>query len=181
MRRRFGLASRESQLLLIELEKRREDLIWNCSHPAWTKPQRVDIINMKCKGLYEMTEKAKKSIATKLKNDGEFSWKGFVDVKLSDTDKANYAAWDIEESDVWDGIATYCEAGIKIALSHNKQNASFNCAGTGQPASGNNSGYCVVAHAKDPYNAARVWLYKVSVMLPDQWNEYDSGDQDAFG
>lgn len=128
-----------------------------------------------------MAVKAKKAIAREPKSPGEFTWKGFVDVKLTDTDKANLAAWDVSDSDVWDGIAQYCEAGIKVAVSYNAKNASFTCAGTGQASSGENNGYCVVAYAKTPYDAARVWLFKVATMLPAVWCEYDVGDSDDIG
>lgn len=128
-----------------------------------------------------MAGKLKKQVAASAQNLPEFSWKGFVDVKLTEEHKAAYGAWDIQDSDVWDGIATYCEAGVKIALTYNSKNSSFTCSGTGQPASGANNGYCVNAYAKSPYEAARVWLFKVSAVLPDIWNTYTAPDTDSIG
>lgn len=178
---RYGLTNREAAELLILMEKERG--YWQQKR-LWFQNDKMRLMqsmNRNITEYYDMAIKVKNKIASKASKEQEFSWKGFVDVKLSDSDKANYSSWDIEDNDVWDGIATYCEAGVKIAISFNKQNASFNCAGTGQAASGDNNGYCVVAHAKSPYEAARVWLYKVSAILPPIWNEYDSGGQDDIG
>lgn len=179
--RRFGLLEDEAARLLIQMVERERAMSRVVPMFADNKPRQMQSINRFLEEIFEMAAKAKKAIASGKSATPEFSWKGFIDVKLSDADKGNYAAWDIADSDVWDGIATYCESGVKIALSYNAQNASFNCAGTGQPASGANNGYCVVAHAKTPYEAARVWLFKVSTMLPDVWNEYDAGDSDSIG
>jgi hypothetical protein len=178
---RYGLTNREAAGLLNALTAERNSWALKKLWFQDNKARFAQSLNRSFEEYYDMAEKAKRKIGQGTKVDSEFTWKGFVDVKLNDTHKANYAAWDIEDNDVWDGIATYCEAGVKIAISYNKQNASFNCAGTGQTAAGANSGYCVVAHAKSPYEAARVWLYKVSAILPNVWNEYDSGNEDDIG
>lgn len=128
-----------------------------------------------------MAGKAKKAVARGSVERQEFSWKGFIDVKLSDEDKGNLAAWDIDDSAVWDGIAQYCEGGIKIAISYNAGNQTFTCAGTGQPPSGANSGYCITAYARDPYTAARTWLFKVSTLVTPVWSDYEGRDADDVG
>lgn len=179
--RRFGLLDDEAARLLIEMLERHRAMTRIVPKFGDNKPRQMQSINRFCEEIFQMAAKAKNAMASKKRESTEFQWKGFVDVKLTDNDKANYAAWDIADSDVWDGIATYCEAGIKIALSYNTQNSSFNCAGTGQPSSGANNGYCVVAHAKSPYEAARVWLFKVSTLLPDVWSDYDAGNADDIG
>lgn len=178
---KYGLVSREAALILNAMQVERR--YWPVLFKSWGNNYAIQMasINRKLEEYYEMANKAKKAVASGQTTKGEFSWKGFIECKLSDTDKANYAAWDVADSDVWDGIAQYCEAGIKIAITYNAQNASFNCAGTGQPASGENNGYCVVAHAKTPYEAARVWLFKVATLLPPAWATYDAGHADDIG
>jgi hypothetical protein len=108
-------------------------------------------------------------------------WQGFVNVNLTVEQKEEYRAWDVEDSEVWDGIATYCAAGYKVALSFNKQNDKFSCTGTGQPETGDNSGYAVSAFANTPYEAARVWLFKVSVVLPERWKDHAADAPDDIG
>lgn len=179
--RRYGLLDSEARKALVRLQERHRAMAKVVPLFADNKQRQMASINRFSEEIFEMAEKAKAAIAREKSAPKEFVWKGFVDVKLSDTDKANYATWDIADDDVWDGIATYCEAGVKIAITYNKQNASFNCAGTGQQGAGENHGYCVVAHAKSPYEAARVWLYKVSALLGDIWSEYKSGKADDIG
>jgi len=179
--RKYGLVSKEVVSILNRMEFERKD--WGALFEYFGGKSLVQAYSMnRCfREYYEMAEKAKKGIARETRKAVEFSWKGFIDCKLTETDKANYAAWDVADSDVWDGIAQYCEAGIKISVTYNDKNASFSCAGTGQASSRENNGYCVVAYAKTPYEAARVWLFKVATLLPPVWSEYDSGEADSIG
>lgn len=131
--------------------------------------------------LYIVASKLKKAIASKPSARKEFEWKGFINVDLTSDQKEAYRAWDIQDSDVWDGIATYAQSGVKVQLSYNKQNDKFNCTGTGQPDAGDNSGYAVSAFGRTPYDAARVWLFKVSSVLPDVWTDYAGADGDDIG
>lgn len=178
---RFGLCDPATARLLVDMESERVSWAW--LFKGWGKNLQLQMasMNRKFEEYFEMAAKAKKNVASAPKSQGEFVWKGFVDVKLTEEHKASYAAWDIQDGDVWDGIATYCEAGVKIAITYNQKNASFTCSGTGQPTSGANSGYCVNAYAKSPYEAARVWLFKVSAVLSDDWSAYENPDDDGIG
>jgi hypothetical protein len=128
-----------------------------------------------------MATKLKAAIASKPKKQEEFVWKGFVNVNITADQKEAYKAWDVQDDDVWDGMAQYITAGYKVSLSYNKQNDKFNCTGTGQPESGVNSGYAVSAFANTPYEAVRVWLFKVATILPDDWSQHQNGDADDIG
>jgi len=130
---------------------------------------------------YLMAAKLKKELAKKPVKQAEFSWKGFINVNLNADQKEAYKAWDVQDDDVWDGLSQYIAAGYKVSLSFNKQNDKFNCTGTGQPESGVNSGYAVSAFANTPYEAARVWLFKVATILPDDWTQHQVGDADDIG
>lgn len=123
----------------------------------------------------------KKKLGVKQTVEKDFEWKGFINVNLTSDDKANYAAWDIHDQDVWEGLATYAQSGYKINLSFNRQNDKFNVTFTGQPVCGENSGYAVSGFANTPYDAARVSLFKISTMLPEIWSEYDSSSVDDIG
>lgn len=179
--KQYGLASSEARVWLRFMDDERKH--WAETFKFFSKKPLLELasINRKLEEYYVMAQKAKKAIASAPSRREDFAWKGFIDVKLSDSEKANLLAWDVADGDIWDGLARYCAAGIKISLSFNAKNDSFTCAGTGQPDAGPNHGYCVVAYAKTPYDAARVWLFKVATILPDSWSEYDSGDADAFG
>lgn len=127
------------------------------------------------------TKNLKAKLKVKQAKDEEFEWKGFINVNLTNEQKAQFAAWDIEDGDVWEGLATYAQYGYKINLSFNRQNDKFNITFTGQPVCGVNSGFAVSAFASSPYNAARVGLFKISVVLPEDWSQYDPGDADDIG
>lgn len=179
--RQYGLASPEARFWLRTMDDERAHFSETFKFFAKHRDRQLSSINRKFWEYYVMAQKAKKAIAQAPTKREDFTWKGFVDVKLDDNQKANLLAWDVADGDVWDGLAQYCSAGVKIALSYNAKNDSFTCAGTGQPDAGPNHGYCVVAYAKSPYEAARVWLFKVATILPDSWSEYDAGDADTFG
>jgi len=108
-------------------------------------------------------------------------WKGFVNVNLSPEQKEAYAAWDIADADVWDGLATYGEKGYKFTLTFNKGNSNWVATYVGTAEAGKNSGWAVTGFAKDPYNAARVLLFKVSSVLPDVWKDYKGTELDDIG
>lgn len=177
----FGLAPESVRPLLIQLVKRRKAMGWTVMGFRDNNARMVQSFNRFAEELFDMAAKAKKAVAARPSKREDFQWKGFVDAKLTEQDKASYAAWDIEDDAVWDGIASYCEGGYKIALTYNQANSSFTCSGTGQPDSGANSGYCVTAYAKSPYEAARVWLFKVSAVLPPIWTDYTAADTDGIG
>lgn len=141
----------------------------------------VQSFNRSLEDIYTMAAKLKKAVASGKVERKEFVWNGFINVSLTADQKEAYRAWDIEDTDVWDGIAQYAVAGVKIQMSYNKQNDKFNCTGTGQPESGANSGYAISAFGNSPYNAARVWLYKVSAVVPDVWTEYEGAADDDIG
>lgn len=145
------------------------------------KVRAVQSFNRFTEEFYIVAKALKKAIASKQVNRSEFEWKGFINVNLTTEQKETYKTWDIHDDDVWDGVAQYCAAGYKINLSFNKQNDKFNCTGTGQPETGSNSGYAVSAFANTPYEAARVWLFKVSTILPDDWTAFENGLADDIG
>jgi len=156
-------------------------LKFNVRYFSYSRELVIQSFNRYTEEIYNMAAKLKKTIASGKVKQQEFEWKGFVNVSLNSDQKEQYKAWDLQDDDVWDGIAQYCAAGYKINLSFNKQNDKFNCTGTGQPAAGANNGYAVSAFANTPYEAARVWLFKVSSVLPDIWSEYKSEDEDDIG
>lgn len=130
---------------------------------------------------HEMCNKLRGEIGVAKKTFENTTWKGFVNVSLTAEQKEAYAAWDINDADVWDGLATYGETGYKFSLTYNRTNASWVATYTGQDGSGKNEGYAVTGFAKDPYNAARVLLFKVSAILPDVWKDHTPLPSDEIG
>lgn len=106
------------------------------------------------------------------------TWKGFIDVPLSPEAKEQYASWDVADSDVWDGLALYGEKGYKYSLVWSKNNSTWIATYTGAEGCGVNEGWAVTARARAPYDASRVLLFKVSVLLPDKWKDFKADPSD---
>jgi hypothetical protein len=109
------------------------------------------------------------------------TFKGFINVSLSQDQKNDFQAWDVEDSDVWLGLATYGERGYRFSLTYNAGNSNWVATYTAQDGTGKNEGYCVSGFASSPYDAARVLLFKVSCVLPDVWKEYKPLPSDTIG
>lgn len=177
----MGLYGREIDRLAAGLKSIRSRQLFNQNHWNSKPPMAEQSYNRYFREYYEMAAKLKKEIASKPKDEPKFEWKGFINVRLSEEQKAAFLEWDVQDSDVWDGVATYAEGGYKFNVSYSATNSSFNCTITGQPATGANSGWAVSSFAKTPYDAVRVALYKVSAVLPDVWGTYAADHQDTFG
>jgi len=130
---------------------------------------------------HSTADKLREAINVAKANFENSTWKGFINVSLNEETKKAYEAWDIQDSDVWDGLASYGEKGYKFSLTHNKENSSWVATYTGTEGAGKNAGYAVSGYAGDPYNAARVLLFKVSAILPDAWKEYKPLPSDMIG
>jgi hypothetical protein len=109
------------------------------------------------------------------------SWKGFVNVSLTAEQKEAYASWDLEDADVWLGLATYGEKGYKFSLTWSDNNSNWVATYTGTESAAKNAGYAVSGFAGSPYDAARVLLFKVSAILPDTWKEFKPLPHDSIG
>lgn len=118
-------------------------------------------------------------VAKKQREFGD--WKGFVDCVLDDTAKAQFSSWDLHDGDVWLAMASYLENGAKISISHNRSNGTFVAAVTGTSENKHNAGWTVSAFAPTVYDAVRLLLYKISVVLPDKWHDYESSDGAKWG
>lgn len=108
-------------------------------------------------------------------------WKGFVNVTLTGEQKEALGLWDVQDGDIWDGIATYNETGYKITSSYNSTNKSFTATCIGGEGTGKNAGRAVSAFAPTPYQAMRTLLFKVSVLLPPTWTDYKAALGDDIG
>jgi len=108
-------------------------------------------------------------------------WKGFVDVKLTPQEKEQFLAWDVQDGDVWTGLASMGEAAYKLSATYNKGNDNWTASYTCNDAGSANAGYTVNAHAKDIYTACRLLLFKTGVVLPPDWTDYEVPESENFG
>lgn len=115
--------------------------------------------------LNEMKGRTVMAKAPNFNND----WKGFVDVKLTGSEKENYAAWDVHDGDLWVLLVDAIVAGHKLSVTYNKQNDQFVASLTGAATAGNSAGYTLSAFAHVWYEALRVLMFKHVVILGQDW------------
>lgn len=104
-------------------------------------------------------------------NDRQSTWKGFVDVKLTEQEKENFTQWDVHDNDLFLLLAEAVVAGHKQSLTWNKQNETYVFSFTGNEGAGKHEGYTLSAFAGDWYIALRVLLYKHHVLLEGDWSK----------
>lgn len=108
--------------------------------------------------------KARKNGLAKYSNE----WKGFVDVQLSEDDKARIAG-DVEggEIDFWKVLASWIDEGYKLSISpdtaHNCVIATITSRLDGDP----NFGYSLSARGPNAEGAVAALYYKDHVILED--------------
>lgn len=90
----------------------------------------------------------------------DYVWQGFVDIPLSEAQKADFKSWNVEADDILAAVASVVTDGYKVTLSHDEKHgtyqASLTCLADGDP----NRGFTMSGRAGDPLKALAVALYK---------------------
>jgi len=102
----------------------------------------------------------------KLSND----WKGFVNYKLSEDERANFLNWDVHDDDVWLFVSQANTEGYRFSTSYNKGNNTFNALLSCNDATSPNNGYSLSGYAPTWYEAIRVVLFKHIVVFDYHWS-----------
>jgi len=121
---------------------------------------------------HELANELREELDVAKKEFNATNWKGFINVTLTEEHKEALAQWDVVDGGVFEGLAVYGETGLKLSVIYNKQSDTWNASYTGMDGIGKNAGYTVSAFAPTPYDAMRVLLFKVAVILPDVWTEW---------
>lgn len=98
------------------------------------------------------------------KQENPPAWVGFANVRLSDSDKENFAAWDMEMDDCWEMLIARCVEGYKFTVTYNEQNKSYVCSLTCNVKRDPNAGYTLTGYAPDVATAMRVLVFKDEVL-----------------
>lgn len=104
----------------------------------------------------------------KLLQDRE--WKGFVNLKLNEEQKALFLSWDVHDDDVWLLFTGLLTEGYKISSSYNGQNSTYNVLLTCNNPSSPNAGFGLSAYSPNWYNAVRLALFKHEVIFQGVWD-----------
>lgn len=128
---------------------------------AYRALQRLEKIIMEIDEMARGTKKPKQT----------WEWRGFVNVRMSSEEKAKFEAWDVHDDEVWDMLAYLLGSGYKLTQTATEDGNGVQVSCTGTENHKTNMGYCVTAFAPTMYEAFRVLLFKVTVLMPDDWAE----------
>lgn len=103
------------------------------------------------------------------KSQTQNTWKGFIECKMTDLEKQNFAEWDVHDNDLFLLLSEAVSAGHKLSMTFNKQNDQFVCSFTGNDGTGKHEGFTLSGYAGDWYISLRVLLYKHCVLLESDW------------
>lgn len=150
----------------------------------WKTPNKFQIIHI----FYSLDWLERSIMEYKIMTRGgkqpnkSFEFKGFANMKLTDDMKGDFDAWDCHDGDVFDGVAGLLSAGYKLSVSETADRKGVSCSVTGTQHHKKNHGLCVTSYAPTVYDAFRLALYKVTVLMPDDWNTIsETGDKPVWG
>lgn len=98
-----------------------------------------------------------------LPNDAK--WGGFLNLRLSDEQKAEfYARWEDDRSFWWPVIDDLCGFGAKVAVTYDGENQCYICTITGALVLGSNERYCTTTRAGtlDEVFALAAWKHELA-------------------
>lgn len=102
------------------------------------------------------------------------SWQtDWIHVDMSPEQKGEYRAWDFELEDVLESLGGYLSGGYKLTCNYNSSNSTYQASLICNGEKEVNEGRGVSGYAATMIDAIRVVTYKVVVMLPNDWKEYE--------
>lgn len=98
-----------------------------------------------------------------------WEWKGFVDAKLTPSEKDAFREWTVTFEQCWGRLVAALGDGYKVSLSYEEKQGFVSASLTGREGTGGNAGYCLVARARDEIQAIRLLIFKHDVIYEQEW------------
>jgi len=122
---------------------------------------------------------SKKGKETLVSKPDDFDWGGFINVRISDEDKAAFDLWAAEtESTMWVDFQELVAKGFKFSLSYDGKGdfylATFTAAG--RALIGIDLRCCLTARAPEWEVAIHLLMFKHEVMARGDWGTYKPSD-----
>lgn len=105
----------------------------------------------------------------------------WVHVDMTPEQKGEYRAWDFETEDVVEALGGFLSGGYKLTCNYNTSNSTFQASLICNAEKETNSGRGVSGYAATLWDAIRVAVYKVVVILPDDWADYKAPGGNDIG
>jgi len=108
-------------------------------------------------------------------NANEVKWGGFIDIRLTEDQKAAFYVWQREnEPGMWEEFAEVVAKGFKFGLSYDAENGCYIATFTasGRAVIGLDQRYCLTARAPEWPTALSLLLYKHVEIARGDWGTY---------
>lgn len=100
-------------------------------------------------------------------------WEGFVNLRLTDDDKAVFEVWyDSERSHIWQYLDDVMGEGMKVGLSFDRENKAYVCTLTGSGWSGGKTRLCLTTRASSLDEVLALSMFKHYQMLHEDWGNW---------
>lgn len=110
-----------------------------------------------------------KSVPGGAKDDAAF--RGYINLSLTDADKADWAAW-ATTSEVWDCFNAQTGSGVNVSVKRFLAQGNFLASATQRDATSPNAGLCVTARGRDAGEAfTRVLWCLVILSRQERWED----------
>lgn len=136
-------------------------------------------------GAYDRAADAKRDKATKGKGTSKGTteksynaeFKGFVNVELSETDKATFGKWS-EQVDFWQVVQFFIDDGNVFSLKVDQRSGGYSAAATQRRDDSVNAGLCINMRAGTAVKALMRLVFVLSTVVGENWALYAAGEAD---
>jgi hypothetical protein len=102
---------------------------------------------------------------------GDASFRGYVNVSLTDDQKSGYEAWGASAA-LWDAFDKQVGRGVHVSVKWEEKRDCFLASGTQRSATSPNAGLVVTARAADPATALGRLLYTLTFLdTAERWED----------
>lgn len=108
--------------------------------------------------------------------EGQVAWQGFVDVPLTDEDKASLAEGHFEAADAFSFLEEMVEDGYKVSVSQDAKNSCYVASATGRRPDDPNNGYTLTGRGPDVVGSLASLAYKhITLCERGAWSNRANG------
>lgn len=111
----------------------------------------------------------------KLSNAKDPEWGGFLELRLTDEEKAAFAVYERDHpEDVWIKLQEWVMRGLKFSLSYDKSGDYYTATftGSGVELVGMEQRFCLTARAPEWQQAVFLLVFKHTVLAKGDWSKY---------
>jgi len=122
------------------------------------------------KGDTDGTQKSPRKL-DKLGGLDNADFRGYINLELSETQKAAYPSWS-QSGAYWEALEAFTDAGVNLSLKRERKTGGFLASATQRDPDSPNAGLCVTARGKDAGTAfGRVLFILTLLSHKERWED----------